>query len=63
MKTKAEPPMRDHYDFTGAVRGKHIERIKAGSNVVVLDPDLAEKFPDSKAVNDALRELLEAKAS
>ena len=55
--------MRDHYDFRGAERGKHVERLAAGSNIVILDPDLAEKFPDSKAVNDALRELLEARAS
>jgi hypothetical protein len=63
MKKKSEPPMRDHYDFRGAERGKHVERLAAGSNIVILDPDLAEKFPDSKAVNDALRELLEARAS
>ena len=38
--------------------GKHYESYKRGVNVVVIDPDLLEAFPDAKAVNDALRELL-----
>jgi len=47
--------MRPEYDFSNAVRAKYAERFKEGSNVVVLDPDVAAVFPDSKAVNDALR--------
>lgn len=47
--------MRSEYDFSNAVRGKYADRIKEGSHVVVLDPDVAAVFPDSKAVNDALR--------
>ena len=47
--------MRPEYDFSNAVRAKYADRIKDGSNVVVLDPDVAAVFPDSKAVNDALR--------
>jgi hypothetical protein len=43
--------MRDEYDFTGAVRGKYALRFAAGTNVVVLDPDVAEVFADGKAVN------------
>jgi hypothetical protein len=50
--------MRDEYDFTGGVRGKYAKRFAKGSNVVVLDPDVAEAFKNSTAVNDALREVL-----
>ena len=52
-----EPQIRDEYDFSGGERGKYARRYAAGSNVVVLDPDVAKSFPDSKAVNDALRQL------
>ena len=54
---KTEPEIRPEYDFSGGVRGKYSARYAAGSNVVVLDPDVAEKFPTSEAVDDALREL------
>jgi hypothetical protein len=40
------------------VRGKHRKSYEEGSNVVVIEPDLVKAFPDAKAVNDALRELL-----
>jgi hypothetical protein len=49
--------MRDEYDFSSGVRGKYAKRYAAGSNVVVLDPDVAKVFPDSKSVNDALRAI------
>jgi hypothetical protein len=58
---KATDRMRDEYDFTGGVRSKHARRFTAGSNVVVLDPDVAKAFPDSAAVNEALRALLQTK--
>ncbi|HST51970.1 MAG TPA: hypothetical protein VLJ61_08165 [Pyrinomonadaceae bacterium] len=51
--------MLDEYDFSGGVRGKHAARYAQGSNVVVLDPDVAEVFPDSESVNKALRVLAE----
>ena len=47
--------MRPEYDFSNAVRAKYADKIKDGSHIVVLDPDVAAVFPDSKAVNDALR--------
>lgn len=50
-----ELEMRDEYDFRGGVRGKYAERYARGTNVVLLDPDVAEIFPDSAAVNRALR--------
>jgi hypothetical protein len=51
--------MRAEYDFSDGVRGKYVERYRRGVNVVLLDPELAEAFPDSKSVNDALRGLVE----
>ena len=50
--------MRDEYDFGGGVRGKYASRYPDSANVVVLDPDVAEEFPTSEAVNRALRSLL-----
>jgi hypothetical protein len=50
--------MRSEYDFSGGVRGKYLNRYHSGTNVVLLDPELAEAFPDSKSVNDALRALV-----
>ena len=51
--------MREEYDFSGGVRGKYAARYAEGSNVVVLDPDVASLFNDSASVNDALRTLAE----
>ena len=50
--------MLPHYDFRGAVRGKYATRFAEGSNVVVLAPDVAAVFPNSEAVNEALRTLV-----
>ena len=46
-------------DFGEIVRGKYANRIKAETNVVLLEPDIAEAFPNDEAVNKALRYLLE----
>jgi hypothetical protein len=51
--------LEPEYDFTGAVRGKYYERYQQGTNVVLLDPDVAQAFKDSEAVNRALRLLLD----
>lgn len=45
------------YDFRGGVRGKYTARYAEGTNVVLLDPDVAAAFPDGAAVNAALRAL------
>lgn len=59
MKTEGQDPdMRDEYDFSDGVRGKYADRFAQGSNVVVLDPDVAAEFKTRKAVNDALRAQL-----
>ena len=52
-----DPEMLDEYDFSGGVRGKYAGRFAQGANVVVLDADVAEVFPDSESVNAALRAL------
>jgi len=48
------------YDFSKGVRGKYAARYAEGTNVIVLSPELAEIFPDSEAVNEALRTLVRA---
>ncbi|HKQ36604.1 MAG TPA: hypothetical protein VJ063_00925 [Verrucomicrobiae bacterium] len=49
--------MRSDYDFSRGVRGKYARRYARGTNVVVLEPDVARAFPNSKAVNTSLRAL------
>ncbi len=50
--------MRPEYDLRGGVRGKYHEQYERGTNVVLLEPDLASVFQDSATVNQALREYL-----
>lgn len=57
-KMQNDPDMLEEYDFTGGVRGKYAKRYAEGANVVVVDPDVAEFFPDHDSVNDALRHLM-----
>jgi hypothetical protein len=61
MKRRRPAPAGDdllrEYDFRPGVRGKYARRFAQGTNIVVLDPDVAEVFPDSTSVNDALRAL------
>jgi hypothetical protein len=51
--------MRDNYDFSKGVRGKYAKLYKDGTNVVLLEPDVARAFPDSESVNKALKKLLQ----
>jgi hypothetical protein len=60
MKKVENDQMRHEYDFSSGIRGKYLPRLAKGTNVVVLDRDMAKVFPSSKAVNDALRVLAEA---
>ncbi len=52
-----DPEMLDEYDFSSGVRGKYVDRFPKGSNVVVLEPDVAQVFTDAESVNQALRAL------
>lgn len=56
-KMKDDPDLMEEYDFSGGVRGKYAQRYPEGSNVVVIEPDVAEFFPDHDSVNEALRNL------
>jgi len=58
-KNQETDELRSEYDFSGGVRGKHHAAYKTGTNVVLLDADVAKAFPDSSSVNRALRMLLE----
>ncbi|MDA0745648.1 MAG: hypothetical protein O2954_03965 [bacterium] len=49
--------MRDEYDFSDAKRGVTAVRYAEGANVVVIDPQVLDVFPDGNAVNEALRAL------
>ena len=51
--------MREEYDFRSGVRAKYAARYREGVNVVFLEPDVAEAFPSSEAVNRALRAILD----
>jgi hypothetical protein len=64
MKKNSEisDELRPEYDMKqllqGAVRGKYAERYAAGTNLVLLDSDVADAFPTAEAVNEALRLVL-----
>ena len=56
--------LKSEYDLKSlgkGVRGKYYEQYQKGTNVVVIEPDLSKAFPNTKAVNDALREVLESR--
>ena len=55
--------MRAEYDFSNGVRGKYAKRFARGTDLVLLEPDVAAKFPTAAAVNKALREHLKARSS
>ena len=57
MINQQDSEMLDEYDFSQGVRGKYAQRYSEGTNIVKLDDDVAEIFPDAKTVNDALRAL------
>jgi hypothetical protein len=64
MKKTARIPdddMRPEYDFAsmkGGVRGKYVARVRESSNIVVLEPEVTEAFPTERAVNEALKGVL-----
>lgn len=62
IENEMEDELRSEYDFSqmqGGVRGKYIERYRTGTNLVLLDPDVAQAFPNDAAVNEALRLLIQ----
>jgi hypothetical protein len=62
VENEMEDELRSEYDFSqiqGGVRGKYVERYRTGTNLVLLDPDVAQAFPNDAAVNEALRLLIQ----
>lgn len=62
IENEMEDELRSEYDFVhmeGGVRGKYVERYRSGTNLVFLDPDVAQAFPNDAAVNEALRLLMQ----
>jgi hypothetical protein len=62
-KQKAADEIRREYDLSelkGGIRGKYLGRYRAGTNLVLLSPDVARHFPDGRSVNSALRSLIRA---
>jgi hypothetical protein len=63
MVSESDDDLRPEYDLSqlkGRVRGKYYKRAMAGTNLVLIEPDLAEAFPDAESVNRALRVLRDA---
>lgn len=62
-EAKSQDELRPEYDLRellkGGVRGKYAQRYRAGTNLVLLDHDVAQAFPTEQAVNDALRLVIE----
>jgi hypothetical protein len=61
VRRRPDDELRPEYDLSklkGGVRGKYAARYKAGTNLVLLSPDVARYFPDDRAVNAALRSLV-----
>jgi len=58
-RMQKDPEMLEEYDFSKGVQGKYTKRYAEGANVVVIEPDIAEVFPDHDSVNQALRSLME----
>jgi hypothetical protein len=58
MSQEHDPDMmREEYDFSSGVRGKHYQAYRQGTNLVLLEPDVAAIFKDAATVNAALRML------
>lgn len=53
--------MKDEYDFSKGDRGKYAKQYAEGTNIILLDPDVAKAFPNSESVNNALRSLIQQK--
>ena len=64
-KTELNDELRPEYDMKsllkGGVRGKYAARYRAGTNLVLLEPEVAKAFPNEKAVNDALKLVMKLK--
>ena len=60
-RMQKDPDMLEEYDFSQGVQGKYADRFREGTNLVLLDQDIAEAFPSDEAVNTALRLVIQLK--
>ncbi len=58
-KMRKDQDMLEEYDFSNGIQGKYSKKYEEGTNVVVIEPDVAKYFPDHDSVNQALRSLTE----
>ena len=61
ISNELEDDLRPEYDFSkmqGGIRGKYVDRYRAGTNMVLLNSDVLQAFPTSESVNEALRLLM-----
>jgi hypothetical protein len=61
IEIKSDDELRPEYDFSqlkGGVKGKYVQQYRAGTNLALLAPDVAQAFPTDEAVNEALRQLI-----
>ena len=58
-RMQKDPDILEEYDFSKGVQGKYAKKYAEGTNIVVIEPDVAEYFPDHDSVNQALRSLAE----
>ena len=58
-RMRKDPDMLEEYDFSKGMQGKYAKKYSEGTNVVVIDPDVAKFFPDRDSVNQALMSLTE----
>ena len=62
MKKDSKDELREEYDLSklkNRVRGKYVERYQQGTNLILLEPEIAKAFPDAESVNNALRMLIQ----
>jgi hypothetical protein len=59
---RTDDEMLPEYDFSQGIRGKYAKRYSEGTNLILLEPDLAAEFPDSKSVSRALRAYLKSRS-
>jgi len=58
-RMQKDKDMLEEYDFSKGIQGKYLKRYAEGTNVIVIEPDVAKHFPDHASVNQALRSLAE----
>jgi hypothetical protein len=58
-RMQKDPDMLEEYDFSEGIQGKYAKKYAEGTNIVVIEPDVAKIFPDHDSVNQALRSLAE----